>query len=297
MKIVLSIYFSLLALFSFGQCELNLGEDITICVDINGNTDTVNIKPNIANSIGNLSPSWSFSYNIGRGNFILATDILSDTTSIETKIIHSDALPNNTFLPLYLNIQDSVGNTCNDTIMIRFSKFSSTLGKPYPDPIMLSVGEEITLSPCYYGGIPPLEYNWLPKYNIDDFTSSDPTIFPFKDTTYTLKIIDSMGCVSPIDSIHVVVDSSFVNTLKKEFRSVTDLKIYPNPLDKFLNINVDEISGKFNIEILDFRGIALITRDLTAGANAIDTKLLPRGTFIIQIKKDEKLIESFKIIK
>lgn len=129
--------------------------------------------------------------------------------------------------------------------------------------------------------------NWSPGYGLDDTTSLNPIANPDITTTYTVEVIDSMGCVNSKDII-ITVD-----TCLPEGGGSTDIEyaiadglfnIYPNPSDGFVYISIPE-NTITEILIGDLTGKVLLRQAVSHEQNNILLNLnLPSGVYLLQLK-------------
>ncbi len=63
-----------------------------------------------------------------------------------------------------------------------------------PTDTVIAKGASIVLFPLHQPGV--VSYNWQPNYNITDITTRNPTVNPFKNTKYLLRVTDTAGCNS-----------------------------------------------------------------------------------------------------
>ena len=74
------------------------------------------------------------------------------------------------------------------------------------------------------------------------------------------------------------------------------IRVYPNPVENLLSIQ--NSNPKINqILIFDLSGKIILNQNLTVGTNQINVKNLPKGMYVVQIKSDNQIIKTEKIIK
>lgn len=97
-----------------------------------------------------------------------------------------------------------------------------------------------------------------------------------------------------------VFSGMFTNaTLANEdFSNSKGVSIYPNPSNGQFNINIDQYSGKVNIQVADLNGREVYTakNELFNSEKAVDLKMLESGIYVLRIS-GEDLNYSQKIIK
>jgi hypothetical protein len=94
-------------------------------------------------------------------------------------------------------------------------------------------------------------------------------------------------------SLTVVNINQKLNLLKAN-NAIHDIKLYPNPVNHQLNIEVKEIS---TLEIFTINGQLVMQGNLQLGNNSIDLSHLAAGNYIVNIKNKTVPSKSYKIIK
>jgi uncharacterized delta-60 repeat protein len=89
-------------------------------------------------------------------------------------------------------------------------------------------------------------------------------------------------------------------TTKQDFSAIIenefiDLNIYPNPVEKFINIEIDQLLIGSNFYIFDYTGKQLITGNICDRVTKVSFENLMPGIYFIQIGKLVK--RTFKIVK
>lgn len=145
------------------------------------------ISPDTAICIGESAPLW-----VTGG----ATYVWTPPGSLDDPNIANPTATPTTTTDYYVDITTADGCFVKDTTQVWVD-----LDLPFPvleDSLNLCKGasQQITIT----GGT---SYIWTPNYNINDVSSSTPTIYPEVDTTYYVDAINACG-VTP-DSIHVSV--------------------------------------------------------------------------------------------
>lgn len=253
-KILFLVLFTFFVLQNFAQCSVKIGNDVSLCAGVAENLDTIQLNPTISGTIGKVNATWSFSFDHGFNIYTHASYILDDTTKLNTKIVSGAGLPNNQWMPLILSIRDSLGNSCSDTIQIRFSKFAICLA----DCIyMIDKGESADLFTCVGNGIQPYNYNWSPNYNISNANTDGAKVYPDTSISYHCKITDSLGCKASA-SCNIIVSKNYSSIEEKG--NFPNAKIYPNPIlvnsvfefdnepNKTYQINIFDAIGKLSFQ-------------------------------------------------
>ncbi len=77
-----------------------------------------------------------------------------------------------------------------------------------------------------------------------------------------------------------------------------DLSVYPNPVNSFLNIEIDAtIQEKYNAILLDLNGKKIGEYRLDKNVMNLDVGNLPHSIYILQIYNDKGNMQTFKLIK
>lgn len=172
-----------------------------------------------------------------------------------------------------------------------FSIFGQTiiLNSNQAAPLNANAGNDVTLTAGSFiviGGNPSATngygnylYFWSPSTGLDNPTIANPIANPLLTTTYRLTVTDAKNC-SVQDEIIVNVKTSGID----ESSVSIDFKVYPNPSDGNLRLEIVGISGPINLKIINSTGIAVhqITQEVnTIFREELDTRLLPKGCYFI----------------
>lgn len=88
-----------------------------------------------------------------------------------------------------------------------------------------------------------------------------------------------------------------VSSLNPEV-TMFDLNVYPNPVDSYLNIEIEApVKGKYNAILLDLNGKKIGEFNLNNNVMNLDVKRLPQSIYILQIYNDKGNMQTFKLIK
>ncbi|OSZ77970.1 hypothetical protein CAP35_06790 [Chitinophagaceae bacterium IBVUCB1] len=100
---------------------------------------------------------------------------------------------------------------------------------------------------------------------------------------------------NPADSAIVYVIYNSMQATSVPCATMSNVRIYPNPAGKTINIDIPNLSGKANIHICDMAGSKLLVADAATGHNAINIETLPRGTYILSITQNGLLMLNHKL--
>lgn len=277
------------------QCVIELDIDKTFCemeLDI-GNTPLLEQDPIILNGIPPYEYKWTADYWAFGIFHFSASNYLSDTTIANPNLIQSAS--NNDWITMKLEITDSVGNSCQDSIRIRFSSYAWNPTNAYTT---INQGDTVQFIGVQFvhGGIPPLQFNFIPTEGLSDPNDLNSLAFPDTSTVYSLFAIDSTGCVSdtfPIYYINVLTTGTNVLINSSSF------KVFPNPVNELINIEFDkELNSKdYKIIIFELTGKEILSRSLLNEKTVINLKNIDQGIYIYSISNDQNIYHVGKIIK
>jgi len=87
-----------------------------------------------------------------------------------------------------------------------------------------------------------------------------------------------------------------LNTLDVDEFFTANFKIYPNPFQDKLQVDITDISDKIEVSIYDAYGRKILKQQLSQQHTTINTQLLSQGIYLVQIKQDGNS-KSFKVLK
>lgn len=292
MKCFLTSFFFFFFYQINAQCVVDIGEDRIICLhnySILG--DTIPLSTTITTNV--LEPYqiiWSTKIvtNLISLPFLYASDLLNDTSGLTPLLYTNVYIENNIPIVFVIEVIDSIGNSCKDSISIKFSNFQISM-ETYE--VQQHSGDTFQIQAFSLGGIPPIKYTWGPKENIDTITNSSccPLVWPTTDVTYSATVIDSAGCsigVNPQWNFRIITDIKNLTNNK--------LNVYPNPTKNIINIEYNEMTPVLFISIFNMKGQEVYKSPVFN--NQINIEKIACGfyTFII---RDEKTILSYGKIR
>jgi len=220
-----------------GQCLVDIGSDTTFCVSLGQDTFQLN-PPNVNGGTPPYTYTWSGQYTIGSTITLTASNFLVDTTSSTPQIINFT----DDSLKLYLSVSDSLGATCNDTIIIHFCNTNITLEDKGAS---INQGDTIQLYTSSIPGCSPYTYQWSPNYNISDPTSPTPSVWPDTTTYYVATVTNAFGCQVVDETFEVFINPTSVD----KYNNKVSMSIFPNPLTTLTTIKIPEVS-QYNLTIV-----------------------------------------------
>ncbi|WP_192821444.1 T9SS type A sorting domain-containing protein [Rufibacter sp. LB8] len=141
--------------------------------------------------------------------------------------------------------------------------------------------------------------------NLVTYLSTDSAVLRLKpDKKGLLKLYKKSLSVLPPDTLLAKPNNNQKNapTYHKHPPVSTDAEeleiataLYPNPFSDFLQIDFPQ-RAQIAYALFDLNGKIVLHGNSTGGFNRLDTKLLPPGVYVLQVKQNQK-IERLKIIK
>jgi hypothetical protein len=127
------------------------------------------------------------------------------------------------------------------------------------------------------GGTSPYSYLW----NTGAITQH---LIPTSNGTYSVTITDANGCATTatVDFIHTaIVDIQAIHG-----------KVYPNPVQTMLHINMPISAGEYTLSIYDLNGsvIRMSTKEIYQGSSTIDVAALPAGFYMLKLSGNESVV-------
>jgi len=114
---------------------------------------------------------------------------------------------------------------------------------------------------------------------------SDTTIN--SNTPFNIQVTGSKGVISTADSIvfNPSEDTIVINSTRRieMNHENTSIKIYPNPVNDELHIDISGYEGKLKLEGIDLSGRRVYKSTLTKQANSIDLSDFKAGAYLVQI--------------
>ncbi|HEY3387093.1 MAG TPA: MopE-related protein, partial [Saprospiraceae bacterium] len=267
-------------------CEVHAGRDTALC-DSRFGQDTFFLgeQPVVTGGVPPFSYKWTTFYQNAWFEYY-ASDFLSDTTSANPVIVNWFSYP----LVFHLEVTDSEGTTCSDSVRIDFSNYGWTLDVKER---AIQQGDSVQLYISIFGGIPPYQYHWSPEAGLTD--PSDPFTWASPDTTtmYNLTVIDSAGCVGT-DNFHVIVLTTGVDQMEIDHVETT---LHPNPLhgQSLLKVNSSEV-GDFEVYIFNSLGQLVHTYELEGNEVVLRRQDFNPGLYFYQVRNVGRNVGSGKMV-
>ncbi|KAB2810310.1 T9SS type A sorting domain-containing protein [Phaeocystidibacter luteus] len=97
----------------------------------------------------------------------------------------------------------------------------------------------------------------------------------------TCALSDPAGCAVSVEEIDLS----------------NEIKLYPNPADEYVNMEFGDVSGEFDLRIVDMQGRTITTKSELAvpGTSVpVDVSMLTPGVYILSVEKDDS-VSSFRL--
>lgn len=280
--------------FLSAQCIVNAGPDTTFCAP-NFSTDTLYIGSGISvrNGTPPYSYAWSTSYLHPRLGLQTASQYLNDSSLANPILIDygwdpMDTLGQNT-QPFVLQVTDAMGQTCSDTLNISYTQWLPNLDDCR---FMIPQGMTVQLRPNVGGGLTPLTYAWSPNHALNDSTLASPSATPDSNMVYHVTVTDQAGCTFQNSCTIFMNPSSIAPEQQAGFFSIS-----PNPVQHTAFIQLEHIPFQHTfLELIDLQGRKVLAKEFYADRMEISTASLPNGTYFCQIKKDQQVLSTQKLV-
>jgi gliding motility-associated-like protein len=187
--------------------KVDAGPDTAVC---SGTNQGVKLDAQITSGgFGNFAVNWTPGQS------------LSDSTALKPF-----ARPDTT--TIYLLEATNKGTGCsNDPTILDDSATVAVEAKPVPeanagpqDSVFICPGGSVTIGGDPTGASPPYSYSWSPDSGLSASDVKRPTASPNFTTKYYVNVTSARGCVSPADSVVVVVKDQPVDRPDQPFKTV-----------------------------------------------------------------------------
>lgn len=100
---------------------------------------------------------------------------------------------------------------------------------------------------------------------------------------------------------HPIIDRDIIKrpslSLTQYQVSDGDIEIYPNPATTELNVNIKRKVNNATITVQNMTGLTLLSKISVVGINQVDIQSLNTGMYIITVKDDSGVLQTYKFIK
>lgn len=214
----------------------------------------------------------AFNFTTGTG---IAGSVSSDTDAVYAAWGSLEFVPIQTYpteLGFYFKFFPVNGDTASITIII-YDEF----------------GTEIGIGTSLIGGLVST-YTYL-SVPIVYSGSSLPAFYSLNFTTAGYGFQPSFGTRFIIDDLSLNDATGIKDEKSSEFI------VYPNPASDELNILTELLKASSSYKIVDMSGRVIDTGNVSPGKNAINTKSINNGMYLLEIAEHEKVKRSLFVVK
>ncbi len=160
-----------------------------------------------------------------------------------------------------------------------------------PEPLLINlIGDSVagTAAAFVNGGTPPYFFQWN-----DANQSTGNILHDLPGGIYTLTVTDANGCMS-VEFVEV----GNITTVLRHEKENSRLNIYPNPVQSFLWIEIEDFekAGFLQVEIFDIAGKLIFVKNISEEKTQIIFSNFPRGSYFIKIM-DERNVWTKKLVR
>lgn len=241
--------------------------------------------PTVTGGIPPFTYTWTCNYSLLNMLFFTASDFLDDTTSANPQLLEFT----DDSLAFYLTVSDALGNTCADSVTVRFcGNFVMTMVWKYDN---INQGDSTILFPSIAQGCDPLSIEWFPNYNISDPSSWNPIAWPDTNTQYYSIVTDAAGCQANGGTFDVFV--SPLSTGGSEHQ-ISAINIFPNPLAVRSTISVS--SGNVLMLFYDVWGRQVFETRTNGSTELLRSDFKTAGIYFYAVFKEDSFIGQGKLV-
>ncbi|MCG9880127.1 MAG: T9SS type A sorting domain-containing protein [Bacteroidia bacterium] len=268
-----------------GQVIADAGPDLKLCIN-QTNLDSTFLGGN-PTAIGGTPPYKYIWYTKIPGSKYIksASGYLNDTSISNPKLIYLGSVD------LHLMVIDGKGDFSYDEVKVKVSSNAMTTDQKVR---YITKGQSVELYTLYQGGFPPYKYFWTPNYNISDTNAAKPIVKPDTSLTYYLKIVDSVGCIGPMDNFTIYL---YPTSLKELNSESVPFEIFPNPVIDFSTLRLKNQGMKqFKVRITDLLGNEYVLLEPSGfGEFKIHNSDFKKGIYLVQVFDENNIVGHRKI--
>ncbi|MES2138754.1 MAG: T9SS type A sorting domain-containing protein [Bacteroidota bacterium] len=237
--------------------------------------------PNTSETISSIAVYYGIP---GSGN---NPTILNSVTNSST-LSYTHAIANNATYYYYLKITQADGDiiwtspiwyTRNDAVTNSAPVVNFT-----PSSTSICAGEQITFTDNSTNA--PTDWSWSLSGAVPDTSNNQSTVATFPTAgTYTVSLTasSSFGASAVITKTITVQVCTGIEENSKKL-----IKIYPNPANQLLTIDMDLLPGTKTIEILDMQGKLLLSKISTDQIVTLEIASIPIGCYFVNVVVNNK---------
>jgi hypothetical protein len=174
-------------------------------------------------------------------------------------------------------------NGCTSTLEVEITEPEALMATATVSPVTFGDDGEISLT--IVGGTAPYSFDWTGP---EGFASNELNLTDLNIAgIYQVTITDDNGCMIDLE---VELPSVVSTENSQEF----EVSIFPNPVEKSLNLHVSPLFVNEKIELFDTQGRLLLSSRVESTEHVLDVSDLSKGTYILRIGGAN---QSFAIMK
>ena len=290
MKKILIISFFLGAQIAKAQCTVDAGNDIVLCNDYMSKKQFIQIKPTINSLYPIKSILWHVDTLMYNKWYYQANNFLSSIYIANPIIIQPPFFsPDKNLGFIYLEITDSLNNTCRDSF-----KFYISTVKCSDAYLTIKRGDTIKLSPRCWSDWDPNKILWKKTDFILDTDSFHARMFPPYSKVYYYTLTDSLGCIADSLGVFLKVDTISSKLLDN---NTPNVQLIPSLISDNTMIIIDpnNFSNCF-FELWDEKGL-IIERKKYIDTYPIGHLLQNPGLYFLRIFNNNNVLLTKRLIK
>ncbi len=202
-------------------------------------------------------------------NVMLGTETSSDNCTFMVSNDAPTVFPMGTTTVTW-TATDDAGNTATDiqTVMVISDLALSAITTDEMS------GNDGSIDLMVSGGNASYQYSWSSGESTEDLTGLEAG-------TYTVIVTDSIGCS---DTLEVIIDSQ-VGLVEAHLK---EPRIYPNPTDGVLTLDMPEVEGIVVVQVIDIHGKVVYEESTTSNGTPLQLNLesIATGNYLLQINSD-----------
>jgi hypothetical protein len=155
--------------------------------------------------------------------------------------------------------------------------------------------------PLIFGDSVYVKVEYIPWENKDTPVSGPVTVSITRHTTLKDTIVVPLNISSPFYGYHIYISPEYDSVITVDLKITepisSGIKIYPNPANMYIFVDLPEILQKaVNLKIYNIAGVLVKYQEISKQNNMIDVSDLETGLYIMYMNIDNNL-ERFKFIK
>lgn len=134
------------------------------------------------------------------------------------------------------------------------------------------------------------DYQWLRCPNYEVINGANVSVFIATESGSYAVRIEREGCIDTSSCHNLVHSGLYEDNLSDKFN------VFPNPVDKILIIQPEDLYVKYSMEIMNISGKKILFENNLLGVNKINVENIDPGVYILNLKtKDKTLIKKIVV--